>query len=121
MPPPPATVSDFTPYVQSIMTSNGGKQPDVVFLVVAPSNVYGLGPALSQAGFTGVDTNAVAYVPRSRASPRAGRRSPSSPRRSRTSSEMAEINANLKAAGIDDPWVSPVSPATSRPTCSSRS
>ena len=63
LPPPPATVTDYTPYVQAIMTSNGGQPPDVVFLVVAQSNVIGLGRALGQAGYKGIQTNAVSYAP----------------------------------------------------------
>src|SRR6476659_7842476 len=61
-PPPPATVTDYSPYVQALMTSNGGQPPDVIFLVVAQSNVLGLGRALTQAGFKGIQTNAVAYA-----------------------------------------------------------
>src|SRR3954469_8637765 len=62
-PPPPATVTDYSPYVQALMTSNGGQPPDVIFLVVAQSNVIGLGRALAQASFKGVQTNAVGYAP----------------------------------------------------------
>ena len=100
LPAPPATVSDFTPYVQSLMTSNGGKQPDVVFLVVAPSNVYGLGPALSQAGFTGVDTNAVGYVPALASLTKGWQAFTQFATPESTSSEMAAINSTLKAAGL---------------------
>jgi len=100
LPAAPATVSDFTPYVQDIMTSNNGKQPDVVFLVVAPSSVYGLGPALTQAGFTGVDTNAVAYVPSLATVTKGWQAFTQFATPESTSSEMAEINSNLKAAGI---------------------
>jgi ABC-type branched-subunit amino acid transport system substrate-binding protein len=64
IPAPPATVSDYSPYVQDIMTSANGKAPDVVFLVLTSQNVLGLGRALSQAGFNGLQTNAVAYDPR---------------------------------------------------------
>lgn len=101
MPPPPATVTDFTPYVQDIMTSNGGKQPDVVFLVVAPSNVYGLGPALTQAGFTGIDTNAVGYAPAFAGLTKGWQAFTQFATPESTSSQMAQINADLKAAGLD--------------------
>lgn len=63
LPAPPATVTDYSPYVQALMTSNGGQPPDVIFLVVAQSNVFGLGRALNQAGFKGIQTNAVSYAP----------------------------------------------------------
>ena len=63
VPAPPATVTDYTPFVQAIMTSNGGKAPDVVYLVLSQNNVFGLGKALFQAGFKGIQTNAVGYAP----------------------------------------------------------
>jgi len=100
MPAPPATVSDFTPYVQDMLTSNNGKQPDVVFLVVAPSNVYGLGPALTQAGFTGVDTNAVAYAPSFAGLTKGWQAFTQFATPESTSSEMQQINQTLQAAGI---------------------
>jgi hypothetical protein len=101
LPAPPATVADFTPYVQDIMTSNDGKQPDVAFLVVAPSNVYGLGPALSQAGFTGVNTNAVAYVPSLAALTKGWQAFTQFATPEAPAPEMATIVSTLKAAGID--------------------
>jgi branched-chain amino acid transport system substrate-binding protein len=64
VPGPPATVADFSPYVQDIMTSNNGKAPDAVFLVVAFTNVLGLAKGLTDAGYKGIITNAVAYDPR---------------------------------------------------------
>jgi hypothetical protein len=100
LPPPPAAVPDFTPYVQDIMTSNDGKQPDVAFLVVAPTNVYGLGPALTQAGFTGVDTNAVGYVPSLAGLTKGWQAFTQFATPESTSSEMQGIVDNLKAAGI---------------------
>src|SRR5262245_2962471 len=63
MPPAPATVTDFSPYVQAIMTSNNGQPPDVVFLVLSTGNVVGLGKSLASAGFKGIQTNAVGYSP----------------------------------------------------------
>ncbi|MBM3658509.1 MAG: ABC transporter substrate-binding protein [Actinobacteria bacterium] len=102
LPAPPAPVGDFAPYVQAIMTSNNGKQPDVVFLVVAPSNVYGLGPALTQAGFTGVDTNAVAYAPAFAALTKGWQAFTQFATPESTSSEMQQINQTLQAAGIQN-------------------
>jgi branched-chain amino acid transport system substrate-binding protein len=63
LPAPPATVSDYSPYVQDIMTSNGGQPPDAIFLTLTVQNVIGLGRALSQAGYKGIQTNAVGYAP----------------------------------------------------------
>jgi branched-chain amino acid transport system substrate-binding protein len=61
----PATtaVTDYTPYAQAILTSNGGKAPDVMFHVTTVPNTTGLGAALTQAGFKGPQENAVTYDP----------------------------------------------------------
>jgi ABC-type branched-subunit amino acid transport system substrate-binding protein len=56
-------VSDFTPFVNDILTSNNGGQPDVVFSTISQNNLLGFAPALENAGFTGLDTNAVLYSP----------------------------------------------------------
>jgi ABC-type branched-subunit amino acid transport system substrate-binding protein len=61
IPAPPATVGDYSPYVNDIMTANGGKPVDVVFVVTSFTNVLGLSKALLAAGFEGILTNAVAY------------------------------------------------------------
>jgi hypothetical protein len=63
LPPPPQVVSDYAPFVQDIMTSDNGQPPDVFFIVTAVSNALGLGTALTQAGYKGIDTNAIAYSP----------------------------------------------------------
>ena len=56
-------VTDFSPYTQAILTSNGGKAPDVVFHVTTVPNVVGLSSALTNAGFKGPQENAVTYDP----------------------------------------------------------
>jgi branched-chain amino acid transport system substrate-binding protein len=64
VPPPPAAVSDYTPFANEIMTSNNGRPPDVVFVVTAFSNVTGIQSKLTELGYQGVLTNAVGYDPR---------------------------------------------------------
>ncbi|MDQ6854739.1 MAG: ABC transporter substrate-binding protein [Actinomycetota bacterium] len=64
VPPPPAAVSDYTPFANEIMTSNNGRPPDVVFVVTAFSNVTGIQAKLTELGYQGVLTNAVGYDPR---------------------------------------------------------
>jgi branched-chain amino acid transport system substrate-binding protein len=64
IPPLPATVSDYTPFANEIMTSNSGEPPDVVFLTLAANNVTGLQNKLLELGYQGVLTNAVGYDPR---------------------------------------------------------
>ena len=72
-PPPP--VGDYSPFANDIMSTNGGKGPDVVFETVSFSNLFGLEKALRAAGFKGIITNAVAYDPRLVATaPKAGSR-----------------------------------------------
>ena len=63
LPAPPAVIGDFSPYVTALMTSNGGKPPDVIFVVTSFGNVLKLSGALLQAGYKGILTNAVAYDP----------------------------------------------------------
>lgn len=64
VPPLPATVSDYTPFANEIMSSNNGKPPDAVFLTLAVNNVTGLQNKLLELGYQGVLTNAVGYDPR---------------------------------------------------------
>ncbi|MFI6790158.1 ABC transporter substrate-binding protein [Nonomuraea sp. NPDC050383] len=56
--PPP----DWLPYVNKIMTSDGGKAPDVVVSVIAGTKFnVGLYSALKRAGYRGVITDATSY------------------------------------------------------------
>jgi ABC-type branched-subunit amino acid transport system substrate-binding protein len=64
IPAPPATVGDYSPFVQEFMTANDGQPVDVAFIVTSFTNVIGLSRALVAAGFPGILTNAVAYDPR---------------------------------------------------------
>ena len=62
--PDPAPVTDFSPYVTDLMTSDGGEPPDVIFLVVSADTLQaGLQNALNDAGYDGLATNAVLYSP----------------------------------------------------------
>jgi len=60
-------VSDFSPYINEIMTSADGQPPDVVFLVISQNNLLGFAPALDAAGYEGLATNAVLYSPQAAA------------------------------------------------------
>ena len=62
IPAPPATVGDFTPFVQDIMTSNDGGPPDMVelFLAGIPATL-GLLQGLRDAGFEGPILNTQTY------------------------------------------------------------
>jgi ABC-type branched-subunit amino acid transport system substrate-binding protein len=56
--------TDYTPFVQAIMTSNGGNPPDVAYLVASFNDVSGLSKGLRQAGFQGIIVNPTTYDPR---------------------------------------------------------
>jgi branched-chain amino acid transport system substrate-binding protein len=61
---PPAVVSDFTPYVQQVLSSNHGKQPDIVEQLLTPQNDVGVISQFNHSGFTGSDFNYSLYDPR---------------------------------------------------------
>jgi branched-chain amino acid transport system substrate-binding protein len=62
LPSAPAVVSSYTPYVQQIMTANGGQPPDVLMEVISPGNL-GLQPAMEAAGYKGALVNYIQYSP----------------------------------------------------------
>ena len=64
VPAPPATVGDFTPFSQAIMTSNNGGPPDIVIILFAsiPSTL-GLQGSLQADGFKGPIENTQTYDP----------------------------------------------------------
>ncbi len=62
MPAAPAVVTDFTPYVEAIMTSNGGHPPDLVYVTSGPANAFGLSRALQEAGYKGIISHST-YAP----------------------------------------------------------
>jgi branched-chain amino acid transport system substrate-binding protein len=63
---PPDTagpVTDFSPYVQKVMTANNGQPPDLMVNNTNFNNAVGFTGALTAAGFKGHQVNYVAYVP----------------------------------------------------------
>lgn len=61
---PPVPPGDYSPFVNAMLTSAGGKAPDAIFLTTSIPNTLGLAKALPAAGYKGVLTNAVIYDPR---------------------------------------------------------
>jgi ABC-type branched-subunit amino acid transport system substrate-binding protein len=53
VPAPPAVVSDYTPYAQALLSSNNGKQPDVIYTSVSPTGSLNLIGLLKDTGYTG--------------------------------------------------------------------
>jgi branched-chain amino acid transport system substrate-binding protein len=64
VPQPPAVVSDFSPYVQQLLSANHGKQPDIIEQLLTPLDDVGLIGGLKNAGFSGKDYNFTLYDPR---------------------------------------------------------
>jgi len=56
--------TDYTPFVQAIMTSNNGQPPDIAYLVASFNDVSGLAKGLRQANFQGIIVNPTTYDPR---------------------------------------------------------
>jgi ABC-type branched-subunit amino acid transport system substrate-binding protein len=67
IPEPPAVVSDYTPYVNQLMTSNNGKQPDFIQQVLPPEDDVAIIAQLNHSGFKGTDYNFSLYDPRAAA------------------------------------------------------
>ncbi|HVM66041.1 MAG TPA: ABC transporter substrate-binding protein [Acidimicrobiales bacterium] len=63
IPSPPAVVGDYTPYAEKIMTSNGGKAPDLVEIVGSVSDTLQLYKKLEQLNFPGVVQDFDLYDP----------------------------------------------------------
>jgi ABC-type branched-subunit amino acid transport system substrate-binding protein len=63
VPPAPIVVSDYSPWVQKIMTANNGKPVDMLLLLPSVANVIGLSTALRQAGYQGINSNPTGYSP----------------------------------------------------------
>src|SRR5262249_49333548 len=61
---PTTPPGDYSPYVNALMTSNGGKPPHTIFVVTSVNNTLALPGKLLQAGLQGILTNAVLYDPR---------------------------------------------------------
>jgi ABC-type branched-subunit amino acid transport system substrate-binding protein len=64
IPNPPAVVTDYSPYVQQALTSNKGRQPNIVEQLLAPTVDIGVLGTLDQDGFKGTDFNFSLYDPR---------------------------------------------------------
>jgi hypothetical protein len=54
MPGPPTVPTDFSPYVQAIMTADSRKPPDALYIPSGPMAAFPLAKALRQAGYKGV-------------------------------------------------------------------
>ena len=46
-------MGDFSPYSQALLTSNGGKAPDVIYTSIAPTSALSLTSLINSSGYTG--------------------------------------------------------------------
>jgi branched-chain amino acid transport system substrate-binding protein len=54
LPAPPAVVGDYSPYVQQILSSNGGKGPDAMWIAGGVPDALNMPKALRNAGYKGI-------------------------------------------------------------------
>jgi branched-chain amino acid transport system substrate-binding protein len=62
-PADPTPVADVSPYINDLMTADDGEPPDVLMLVLAAPTLQKFHPALNDAGYPGLQTNAALYSP----------------------------------------------------------
>jgi branched-chain amino acid transport system substrate-binding protein len=60
---PATSVSDWSPYVNAIMTADNGKPPAIMYFVTTPPNTIGLTAALGAAGYKGLKMDPTSYNP----------------------------------------------------------
>jgi branched-chain amino acid transport system substrate-binding protein len=99
MPAPPAVASDYSPFVQAIMTSDGGKPPAIVYITSGPYAAFPLSAALRQGGYKGVIVHST-YAPQVVKSAESDQVINTFATTESNSPQMAQIVATLHAAGI---------------------
>jgi ABC-type branched-subunit amino acid transport system substrate-binding protein len=99
VPAPPAVVSDFTPYVQALMTASGGKPTDAVYLAVSPANAFPLAKALRDAGYKGFIINST-YSPQTVGASATEELVNTFATTESKTPEMAQIVSTLHAGGV---------------------
>jgi branched-chain amino acid transport system substrate-binding protein len=102
MPATPAVVTDFSPYVQALMTSNHGQPPDVIWSASGATNLFGLIRSLQQAGFKGQFLHST-YSPQPAATGAAAGSTATQTfaTAEESSPAMDKIKKTLAAAGLD--------------------
>ncbi len=99
MPAPPATVSDFSPYVQALMTANTGKPPDMIYIASGPATAFPLSRALFEAGYKGVVQHST-YAPQVVAAAKGQYVVNTFATTESNTPEMAKIVSTLHAGGV---------------------
>jgi Periplasmic binding protein len=99
MPAAPSVVTDFTPYVEAIMTANGGHPPTLVYVTSGPANAFGLSRALQQAGYKGVISHST-YAPQLAAQAKGDTVQNTFATTESNSPAMSQIVSTLHAAGV---------------------
>jgi ABC-type branched-subunit amino acid transport system substrate-binding protein len=99
MPAPPAPVTDFSPYVQALMSSDGGKPPDVITFTSGPNLAFPLSTALQQAGYKGVIEHQT-YAPQVVGAAKGSYANNTFATTESTTPAMQQIVATLHGAGV---------------------
>jgi branched-chain amino acid transport system substrate-binding protein len=99
IPAPPTTVTDYSPYVQALMTANNGKPPDAIYLEPGPANAFGMSRALQEAGYKGVIAHST-YAPQLVAEAKGDSAVNFFATAESSAPAMAQIVATLHAAGV---------------------
>jgi branched-chain amino acid transport system substrate-binding protein len=99
LPGPIAQITDYSPYVQALMTANGGKPPDAISVTSGIAEAIGLGKALQQAGYKGVISQPT-YAPQVTKAAAGLTAETNFATPESNAPDMARIVSTLQAAGI---------------------
>ena len=108
IPAPPAVVSDFSPWVQKLMTANSGNPVDVVVLGTSPGSSAGIAKGLNRSGFTGKIIGGAGFSPATTAAEKGVTEwsNIASPMSAANNPQMKKIVAALVAAGVKQSAIS---------------
>jgi Periplasmic binding protein len=101
MPGPPAQVTDFSPYVQALLTADGGHPPDALFISSGPTIAFPLSRALREGGYKGIIIHTT-YDPSVAAASATDDVILNTASVESTAPQMASIASTLRAAGVTD-------------------
>ena len=100
VPAPPTVVTDWSPYVQALLTSNHGDPPDVIDIgALGPADAFPLSAALQQAGYKGIIHHST-YVPQLVAAAKGDQVGNTFATTESTTPAMANIVSALHAGGV---------------------
>jgi ABC-type branched-subunit amino acid transport system substrate-binding protein len=100
VPAPPTVVTDWSPYVQALLTSDHGHAPDVIDIgALGPADAFPLSAALQQAGYKGIIHHST-YAPQLAAAAKGDQVGNTFATTESTAPAMASIVSALHAGGV---------------------